>query len=118
VFGGSGNSGDEVARAEIDRLKALTLEQLASQVIAAMSIPIDNGSRGRLSVHDLAVKMVPGVARLPQDEIWGLDELVGEGVQLLEHEGLAQCTLAGLDRRLQWVLTRRGRSATASSTNA
>jgi hypothetical protein len=120
VFGSSGNSGnsdDEAARAEIARLMALTLEQLASQVIVAMSIPIDNGSRGRVSVHDLALKMVPGVARLPQDEIWGLDELVGEGVQILEHEGLAQCTVTGIDRRLQWVLTRSGRSAAASSTN-
>jgi hypothetical protein len=109
MFGKSENS-DDGTQAEIARLSGLPLEQLASQIKAAMSVLIDNGDRGRVSVHDLALTMVPGVVRLPQDEIWSLDELVGEGIQMLEHDGLAQCTVVGTDRRLQWVLTRRGRS--------
>jgi hypothetical protein len=54
----------------------------------------------------------PGVQRLAQDEIWACEELVGEGVQALEHQGLVQCAVVGTDRRVQWVLTRLGRSAT------
>jgi nuclear transport factor 2 (NTF2) superfamily protein len=57
--------------------------------------------------------MVPDYLRQSQDQVWELQELIGEGVQRLEHACLAQCTVVGTDRRLQWVLTRRGRSAIA-----
>jgi hypothetical protein len=117
MFGKSEN-GDDGTQAEIARLGALPLEQLAAQINAAMFALVGNGDRGRVSVHDLALAMVPGTGRLPQDEIWSLEELVGEGIQTLEHDGLAQCTVVGTDRRLQWVLTRRGRSTAGSSTNA
>jgi hypothetical protein len=101
---------DDESRAQIERLSALPLGQLAAEIIAMMLTVVGNGDRGRVSVHDIALKAVPGIARLPQEEIWGLDELLGEGIQALEQEGLAQCTVVGTDRRLQWVLTRRGRA--------
>jgi hypothetical protein len=108
---------DAVARTEIARLKSLPLERLASEVVAVGFPPTNTVDRGRVSVHDIALKMVSGVSRLSQDEIWELDELVGEGVQALEHDGLAQCTVVGTDRRLQWVLTRSGRTAAASQSS-
>jgi hypothetical protein len=114
-FGGSDKRDDHQdggndAQQEIGRLKLLPLEQLAAELIGAAFPPVDASERGRVSVHDMALKLVPGSLRLPQEAVWELDELVGEGVQYLEHAGLAQCTVVGTDRRLQWVLTRLGRS--------
>jgi hypothetical protein len=116
MFGGTDKrddhrGGDSEAQTGIERLNALSLELLAADVMAVGFTPTDTSDSGRVSVHDIALKLVPGVSRLSQEEIWSLDELVGEGVQFLEHAGLAQCTVVGTDRRLQWVLTRRGRSA-------
>jgi hypothetical protein len=107
-----GSSSDDETRTEIRRLEALSTDQLSTEVRAVMATAMTNADRGRLSTHDIAIKMAPGAARLSQDEIWELDELVGEGVQLLARDGLAQCTVVGTDRRLQWVLTRLGRSRT------
>jgi hypothetical protein len=41
---------------------------------------------------------------------------MGEGVQLLEHARVAECAVVGTDRRPQWVLTRRGRTAIGGRT--
>lgn len=107
----AGSSSDP--RIEIDRLGSLPLDQLAAELIARGFKLEDSDGRGRASVHDMAERMVPGFKRQSQDQIWELEELIGEGVQVLEHAGLAQCTVVGVDRRLQWVLTRRGRRAVA-----
>lgn len=106
------SSDDDETRAEIGRLKSLPLDQLAGEVRAVMAAVPTDADRGRLSPHDIAAKMAPGFARLSQDEIWELEELVGEGVQVLSQQGLAQCAVVGTDRRLQWVLTRLGRGTT------
>ena len=107
--GGGGETTD--ASSEIARLGSLAPEGLAAEVVAHGFTLDDASDRGRASVHDMAQRMVPGILRESQDQIWALEELVGEGVQLLEHACLAQCTVVGADRRLQWVLTRRGRMA-------
>jgi hypothetical protein len=114
---GAGNkrdpdAGDEVdSGSEVARLRHLAPEELAAEVIAHGFALDDSSDRGRASVHDMAQRMVPGILRESQDQIWALEELIGEGVQLLEHARLAQCTVVGADRRLQWVLTRGGRTA-------
>lgn len=106
-------SGSGDTQGEIARLRSLPLEQLASEVIARGFPPADTPDRGRASVHDMAQLMVPDILRTPQDTIWEVEELIGEGVQLLQRAGLAQCNIVGADRRLQWVLTRRGHQAVA-----
>ena len=109
---------DAAARAEIERLRSLPLDQLAADVIARGFTHDESSDGGRISVRAMAQRMVPGALRLPQKEIWGLDGLVGEGVQVLEHAGLAQCIVVAEDRRLQWVLTRRGQAAVADGSIA
>ena len=109
---------DAVARAEIERLRSLPLEQLAVEVIGRGFTHDESPDGGRISVRAMAHRMVPGALRLPQKEIWGLDGLVGEGVQLLEHASLAQTIVVATDRTLQWVLTRRGRAAVADGSVA
>jgi hypothetical protein len=118
LFGGTNKrdadrGGESGTRSEVDRLGSLPLEQLAEEVIARGFKLDDTENRGRASVHDVAERMVPDYLRQSQEQVWDLQELIGEGVQLLEHAALAQCTIVGNDRRLQWVLTRRGRNAIA-----
>jgi hypothetical protein len=55
--------------------------------------------------------MVPGAARLEQGAYQGLNELIGEGVQVLEHAGLVQPTVWGGTRGLYFVATRLGKTA-------
>jgi hypothetical protein len=100
----------------MDRLRGLPLGQLAADVIARGFDRDNRSDRGRASVHDMAQRMVPGYVRQSQDLVWELQELIGEGVQVLEHARLVQCTIVGTDRRIQWVLTRRGRQAVADGT--
>jgi hypothetical protein len=121
LLSGGGNKQGGKARlagvtAELDRLRALPLGELAAEVIARGFDPDDKTDRGRTSVHEMALRMVPDYLFQSQDQIWELQELVGEGVQLLEHARLVQCTVVGTDRRIQWVLTRRGRRAVADGT--
>jgi hypothetical protein len=120
LFGGGNKPGDKPrldgVRSETDRLSALPLGQLAAEVIARGFDLEDKGDHGRTSVHEMALRMVPDYLFQSQDQIWELQELIGEGVQLLEHARLVQCTVVGTDRRIQWVLTRRGRQAVADGT--
>ena len=109
---------DAATRAEIEHLHSLPLDQLAAEVIARGFTHDESPDGGRISVHAMAQGMVPDMLWLPQKEIWGLEGLVGEGVQLLEHAGLAQTIVVETDRRLQWVLTRRGRAAVADGSVA
>jgi hypothetical protein len=110
MFGKKNDSATDDTQATIERLNALSLEELAAQVKSVMLAATGNADRGRLSVHDIALTMVPNSVRLEQDAIWALDELIGEGIQQLEHTGQVQCTVVATDRRLEWVLTRLGRN--------
>jgi hypothetical protein len=94
----------------------LSLEQLAEEVISRGFSHDETADGGRTSVHDLAQNMVPDFLRGSQEQIWEVEGLIGEGVQLLAQGRLVQCTVVGADRRLQWVLTRRGRAVVADGT--
>jgi hypothetical protein len=113
LFGGGDKHEEDESgvEAEVSRLRSLPLDQLAAEVLTRGFTVGDAGDHGRISVLDLAKLLVPGFLRLPQEEVWEVEELIGEGVQLLEHARLVQCTVAGIDRHLQWVLTRSGRGA-------
>jgi hypothetical protein len=98
LFGGPNERDDDAAGGGCDRTR-IHLD--------------DTTDCGRTSVLDMAQRMVPHLLRQPHDQISEVQELIGEGAQLLEHARLAQCTVVGNDRTLQWVLTRRGRSVIA-----
>jgi hypothetical protein len=88
LFGGTkkedeNSGGHNGALLEIDRLRSLSPELIAAEVIARGFELGATNDRGRASVHDMAQRMVPDFLRQPQDQIWELEELIGEGVQLL-----------------------------------
>jgi hypothetical protein len=101
---------------EVERLSALALPVLASEVMVrgfGSECPADDG---RPSVRMITDLLVPGGARLEQGAYQGLNELIGEGVQVLEHAGLVLPTIWGGKGGLYFVATRLGKTALERNT--
>ncbi|HEX3361610.1 MAG TPA: hypothetical protein VHS74_11520 [Solirubrobacterales bacterium] len=64
----------------------------------------------------IADALVPGAARLEQGAYQGLNELIGEGMQVLEHAGLVLPTVWGGKGGLYFVATRLGKTALERNT--
>lgn len=107
--------------AELERLEALTLEQLAEEILVRGDGPGGPGERtGRtrtaVRVQTLADLFQPG------SSIFGIDkevrkafpDLIAEGVQVLEHAGWLAMEFQGGDyASVGWALTRAGATALA-----
>jgi hypothetical protein len=109
------DSGTEV-EVEVGRLNALALPELASEVMVrgfGSECPADDG---RPSVRMITDLLVPGGVRLEQGAYQGLNELIGEGMQVLEHAGLVLPTAWGDKGGLYFVATRLGKTALAHNT--
>ena len=101
---------------EVERLGALPLQELASEVMVRGFGPECPAGDGRPSVRMITDLMVPGGARLEQGAYQGLNELIGEGMQVLEHAGLVLSTIWGGKGGLYFVATRLGKSALERNT--
>jgi hypothetical protein len=108
--GGTGIEG------EVERLSALPLPELASEVMTRGFGPDCPADDGRPSVRMIADLLVPGGVRLEQGAYQGLNDLIGEGVQVLEHAGLVLSTVWGGKGGLYFVATRRGKTALERNT--
>jgi hypothetical protein len=106
---------------EVTRLEALTLSQLAAEVMTKAFKPEWTPGGGMTGLGGIADYFLPdyGPPRAGDAtsvEEYALRDMIAEGVQLLEHVGLVRPAfgyggnLAGFG----WVTTRLGRSALAS----
>jgi hypothetical protein len=101
---------------EVERLSALALPALASEVMTRGFGPECPADDGRPSVRQITDLLVPGGVRLEQGAYQGLNDLIGEGVQVLEHAGLVQSTVWGAKGGLYFVATRLGKAALERNT--
>jgi hypothetical protein len=113
MFGGKkdGQERGIDTQAELSRLNSLPVPRLAAEVMVRGFGPDCPAGDGRPSVRKIVDSMVPEAARLEQDAYQGLNELIGEGIQTLEHAGLVQPTVWGGTGGLYFVATRRGKAA-------
>jgi hypothetical protein len=104
------DSGTDV-EVEVERLNALAVPQLASEVMVRGFGPECPASDGRPSVRMIVDALVPGAVRLEQGAYQSLNDLIGEGMQALEHAGLVLSTVWGGKGGLYFVATRLGKTA-------
>jgi hypothetical protein len=98
-------------QAEVERLSSLAVPRLAAEVMVRGFGPDCPAADGRPSVRKIVDSMVPEAARMEQGAYQDLNDLIGEGIQALEHAGLVQPTVWGGTGGLYFVATRRGKAA-------
>ena len=104
------------AQAEVDRLSSLPLPQLAAEVMTRGFVPDGPAEDGLSSVSMIVDAFVPGLAHLDDASHQRMEEVVGEGVQVLEHASLVRSTAwGGEGGGLYYTATRLGRAALASN---
>jgi hypothetical protein len=108
----------EALRAEVERLEALPMARLAAEVMVRGFGPGGPASRrGRYAahVHDIAGKFTHDAGfDFPHDDLYRrLFELVGESLQVLEHQSLiwAYSASEATNGGIGYTPTRRGRAA-------
>jgi hypothetical protein len=118
LFGGGGRrERDEVElRAELARLDALDLDDLADEVLQRVFGPGGRGEDGSIPAWELTRPFDPWGTGLfpgmPKDLREAYRELVEEGVQRLEHRGLVLVRITGRDQTdVDVRVTRAGRRA-------
>jgi hypothetical protein len=100
--------------AEVDRLSALALPQLAAEVMTKGFGPTGPGEGGETSVDGIAGELTPAYearADGDADARVRLKELVAEGVQALEHASLIRTQYHYNADSLWYTANRLGRSA-------
>ena len=100
---------------EIARLNGLPVRDLAVEVMTrgfgATLEPSWTGRPATSAVDAVVTVLVPGASKLPATEYRELYDVIGEGVQQLEHASLVRLTyLDNIGGRL-FVITRLGRAA-------
>jgi hypothetical protein len=107
-----GNKSDEIAnQAEMDRLDAMSLEELGAEVLPHIpTIELGPLHRGP-TTREIMDAMAP--SRLQTDQQLPMLYLVAEGLQVLEHAGLVRLDVRARNSQseLEHVLTRSGRVA-------
>lgn len=120
LFGGEKReAANQELAAEVARLQALPLPELAEQTIAKVFGPGGLGADGTwLSVPQVAGALIPGdtMRGLDQAKVWEMNELAGEALQVAEHAGLVRFSLlidegTNNNYQLRYAMTRHGRIA-------
>jgi len=117
----------QTMRQELDRLAALSLTDLAAEVMVKGFGPAGPGadddaiSLGQANIGagpdavDISREFVPDAVSFPTDEDLQLRariaKLVAEGLQELEHASLVRCQMHTSSGYFDWAATRRGRAA-------
>jgi hypothetical protein len=109
-------AGDAATLAELGRLSALSMSDLAVEVMSKGFGPGGPASDGLPSVKMIVTGFAPDAARLDADAYRTFYELVGEGVQVLEVSGLVRSTVWGGTGGVNFHATRRGIAALAADT--
>jgi hypothetical protein len=98
-------------QAEVDRLSSLPLPQLAAEVMTKGFGPDGPADDGLPSIRMIVDAFVPDLGRLDDDAHQRMNEVVSEGVQVLEHASLVRATVWGGEGGLYYTATRLGRAA-------
>jgi hypothetical protein len=105
------------AAAEFQRLDALALPDLAAEVMVRGFGPGSPGGRattgipGITTVEDILAAIAPGANRLDMTAYRQIYDVIGEGVQVLEHAGLLRGTVLNNVGGRYVTTTRLGRAA-------
>jgi hypothetical protein len=99
LFGGEKRQAkNEALDAEVQRLDALPLDDLAVETMAKGFGPGSPGAEGgAVLASNIGGAFVPGdsTSGLDQDELVEINDLAAEGIQVLEHAGLVRVVVAG-----------------------
>ena len=93
LFGGEKREeNNEALRAEIERVGALSLDELAAEAMAKGFGPGTPGADGLVLASNVSGAFVPGdtTRGLDQASLVEIDNIVAEGIQALEHAGLVR----------------------------
>ncbi len=104
--------GDAEALAEAQRLASLPLPQLAAEVMDRGFNP-GPATDGLPTVRMIAEDIAPGLGGHDPDAFQDLYDVVGEGIQLLEHACLVRNTVWSSQGGIFFTATRLGRAALA-----
>jgi hypothetical protein len=107
---------DAATVAELDRLSALSISDLAVEVMSKGFGSDGPASDGLPSVKQILNAFAPDAARLDEATHRQYYEVVGEGVQVLEASGLVRATVWGGDGGVNFHATRRGLAALTAHT--
>lgn len=102
---------------ELDRLRQLSLTDLASEVMTKGYGPGGPGADGDTGFGRIAKAIVPDFERADQDTIDEFIRVIAEGVQVLEHASLVRFSFwAGPAGGPVYAVTRYGQQALAQNT--
>jgi hypothetical protein len=107
----SQDTDDAASSAELARLNALALRELAAEVMSKGFGPTGPASDGLPTPSMISEVFVPNAARvLPTDQFQALQDIIWEGVQVLEHASLVRFAVYSSEGGKFFKLTRLGRS--------
>ncbi len=98
-------------QADLDRFDALSLRQLALEVMARGFEPDGPAADGLPTVSMIAEALVPDANRGTSEQVDLLHDIVGEGVQVLEHASLVRFAVSSSEGGKFFKLTRLGQKA-------
>jgi hypothetical protein len=118
LFGGEKRKAkNEALDAEVERVNALSLEDLAVETMTKGFGPGAPGAGGgAVLASDIGGAFVPGDSTfgLDQDDLVAINNIASEGIQVLEHAGLVRMIVASDDSHNSHTyvtMTRAGRAA-------
>jgi hypothetical protein len=106
---------EAAARAELDRLTALSPDALAAEILPAMASDERTKHLSGVRVQDICKALMGGV-KVPMAVNTGVLLLpVKEGLQRLEHANLVMQMASGVDQSTKWRITTTGEQALADN---
>jgi hypothetical protein len=106
---------EAAARAELDRLTALSPDALAAEILPAMASDELTKHLSGVRVQDICKALMGGV-KVPMAVNTGVLLLpVKEGLQRLEHANLVMQMASGVDQSTKWRITTTGEQALADN---
>jgi hypothetical protein len=124
LFGDRHPEDDDALRAEVDRMSALTLPQLAGEVMTKGFGPGGPGADGAWALpNDVAGAFIPADSSrgLDQSLLDAVYQVAVEGIQVLEHACLVRLQFSGAgghnaSYQVTYTATRMGRAALEQGT--
>jgi hypothetical protein len=120
LFGGEKRQAkNDALQAEVERIDALSLDDLAAETLVKGFGTGAPGANGAIRATDVSGEFIPGdsTSGLDQGELVEINDMVAEGIQRLEHAGLVRVVVStdgGSTYHTFVTTTRAGRAALES----